>query len=89
VNQARLQELAPAIAYGMPTLSLDQLRQGSLAKALRVIARYVEGYDLGQGDIRPTIRSVACLLHPVPMSISRFQFPSVPNRMKTAVRHRC
>jgi hypothetical protein len=73
---ARLQELAPTIAYGMPpTLSLDQLRQGSLAKELRIIARYAEGYDLGQSDIRPTIRSVARILYPVPMSTSGFQFP--------------
>jgi hypothetical protein len=73
---ARLQELAPTIAYGVPpTLSLDQLRQGSLAKELRIIARYAEGYDLGQGDIRPTIRSVARILYPVPMATSGFLFP--------------
>lgn len=73
---ARLQELAPTIAYGVPpTLTLDQLRQGSLAKELRIIARYAEGYDLGQGDIRPTIRSVARILYPVPMATSGFQFP--------------
>jgi hypothetical protein len=66
---ARLLELAP------PSLSLDQLRQSQLAKERRIFARYAEGYELGQGDIRPSIRSVARILYPVPMSINGFQFP--------------
>lgn len=74
---ARVNELAPVIGYAaLPPLSLEQMQTSSLAKDLRIIARYAEGYDLGPGDIRPTIEHVGRLLYPKPMSTSGYQFPS-------------
>jgi len=58
---ARVQELTPILGYApAPDLSLEDLRKGPLAKHLRTIARYAEGYDLGgDGDIRSNIRIVS------------------------------
>ena len=73
---ARLGELAAALGYSAPpALQRDVLLASPLAKELRVIARYAEGYDLGEGDILPTIRSIARLLYPKPMIAKGYQFP--------------
>ena len=74
---ARVNELAPVIGEAsLPPLSPEQLRASLLAKELRIIARYAEGYDLGPGSILPTIEHVARLLYPKPMSMSGYQLPS-------------
>ena len=57
------------------SLPPDQLQASPLAKELRIIARYAEGYDLGPGSILPTIEHVACLLYPKPMSASGYALP--------------
>lgn len=73
---AHVNELAPAIGYSAPQpLPLDQMRTSLLAKELRVIARYSEGYDLGTGSILPIIQHVARLLYPKPMSTSGNHLP--------------
>jgi hypothetical protein len=73
---ARVNELVPVIGYAeLPPLSLEQMRTSSLAKDLRIIARYAEGYDLGQGSILLNIEHMARLLYPKPMSTSGYQFP--------------
>jgi hypothetical protein len=73
---ARVHELAPVLGYSAPPpLDLNQVREGSLAKKLRIIARYAEGYDLGQGSILPTIQHVARLLYPIPMSTEGYRLP--------------
>ena len=79
---ARVNELAPAIGYSaLSPLPLDQMRTSPLAKELRIIARYSEGYDLGSGSILPTIQHVARLLYPKPMSTSGYHLP--PNFHQT------
>lgn len=78
----RLQELAPALGYGTPQqLSLEQLSESPLAKTLRLIARYAEGYDLGEGNIIPHIRYVGQCLFPKPLGQGGYRFP--PNFQKT------
>lgn len=73
---ARVNELTPVIGYAaLPPLSPEQLQASLLAKELRIIARYAEGYDLGPGSILPTIEHVAHLLYPKPMSASGYQLP--------------
>lgn len=73
---ARVIELTPVIGYSIPpTLTADQARTCLLAKELRIIARYAEGYDLGTGTILPTIQHVARLLYPKPMSTSGYHLP--------------
>jgi len=74
---ARVNELVPVIGHSaLPPLPLDQMRTSLLAKELRVIARYAEGYDLGTGTILPAIQDVARLLYPKPMSTSGYHLPS-------------
>lgn len=76
IMYARVHELAPGLGYSTPPpLDLNQIRKGSLAKALQHIARYAEGYDLGPGSILPPIHHVACLLYPVPTSTSGYRLP--------------
>jgi hypothetical protein len=73
---AYLQELAQAMGYGMPPpLSLEQMRESPLARTLRLIARYAEGYDLGEGDILPHIRYVGRCLFAKPLDRQGYKFP--------------
>lgn len=73
---ARIEELAPVVGYDhIRPLTLEHMRQHTLAQTLRVIARYAEGYDLGKGEILTHIASVGRLLYPTPMSTSGYKFP--------------
>jgi hypothetical protein len=73
---ARIEELGPAIGYtAIRPLTLEHMRQHTLAQTLRVIARYAEGYDLGKGEILTHIASVGRMLYPTPMSTSGYKFP--------------
>ena len=63
-------DLAPAIGYGpIRELPLDHLRQSELAKELRVIARYAEGYEMSgrAGDIIANISQVLARLFGAPL----------------------
>jgi hypothetical protein len=64
-----MQELVPAVGYtAPPERSLEELRTGPLAKNLRAIARYAEGYQMtSNGDILANIRIVGRLLYGNPM----------------------
>ncbi len=73
---ARFNELAAALGIE-PTHSVtqEQVQAATLAKELRIIARYAEGYNLGDGDIMGNIRTVARILYPKPMAKKGFRFP--------------
>jgi hypothetical protein len=73
---AHLHTLAPALGYGtVPAPTSEQIRAAPLAKELRIIARYAEGYDLGEGNIEANIAHVARLLFASPLSTQEPQFP--------------
>lgn len=73
---ARYNELAVALGIEPArTVTHEQVQAATLAKELRIIARYVEGYDLGNGDIMGNIRAVARILYPKPMAKKGFRFP--------------
>src|SRR5258708_5125113 len=74
---AHLKELAPALGYGPPPpLNLEQMGESPLAKALRLIACYAEGYDLGEGDTLPHIRYVGRCLFAKPLGQQGYKFPT-------------
>ena len=74
---ARFNELAVALGIEPArTVTHEQVQAAKLAKELRIIARYAEGYDMGDGDIMGNIRSVGRILYPKPMARKGFQFPS-------------
>jgi hypothetical protein len=77
-----MQELVPAIGYAPPPeRSLEDLRNSPLAKHLRTIARYAEGYQMtSNGDILFNVRIVGQLLYGTPMQHG-FKFP--PDLHKT------
>lgn len=56
-----VRQVAPLIGYGQPAdLPLEVLRQSEIAKELRVIARYAEGYEMSSGgDI---VKNISLLL---------------------------
>jgi hypothetical protein len=55
----------------------EQLQYCVLAKALRIVARYAEGYDLGAGDIRPNIEQIYRMLFPAPYpATTGYQIPA-------------
>jgi hypothetical protein len=72
-----MRELVPAVGYTPPQeLTLEELRIGPLAKHLRTIARYAEGYPMtSEGDILSNIRVVGRLLYGTPMQRG-FKMPS-------------
>ena len=79
-----IQELAPALGYTrVPRLTPEQLRLTSLAKHLRVVARYAEGYEMSDnGDILANIRVIGRLLYGSSMQRG-FKMP--PDLHKTAL----
>ncbi len=77
-----MQELVPAVGYTPPPeRPLEKLRISPLAKHLRTIARYAEGYQMtSNGDILLNVRIVGQLLYGTPMQRG-FKFP--PDLHKT------
>ena len=67
--QRVMRELVPAVGYTPPPeRTLEELRAGPLAKHLRTIARYAEGYQMtSDGDILHNVRIVGRLLYGTPM----------------------
>jgi hypothetical protein len=47
-----------------PQVTPEQLQGCTLAKELRIVARFAEGYDLGSGDIRGNIERIYRILFP-------------------------
>jgi hypothetical protein len=73
---AHIHTLAPVLGYGaVPALSPEQIKATPLAKELRIIARYAEGYDLGVGNIEGNITNVTRLLFASPLGTQEPQFP--------------
>lgn len=74
---AHLNELAAALGIETAhSITRDQVQAAKLAKELRLLARYAEGYDLGDGDIQGNIRAVARILYPKPLARKGYQFPA-------------
>ena len=77
------------IGYGPPPeLQPEQIQQSPLAKNLRVIARYAEGYDLGEGDILMNIRQVGRALFAIPLNPRGYRFPPDFHKMFLIMKNR-
>ena len=75
---ARFNELAVALGIepAHTIVTQEQVQAATLAKELRILVRYAEGYNMGDGDIMGNIRVVGRILYPKPMARKGFQFPS-------------
>ncbi len=73
----RFYELAAALGFDAPqAVTREHVLASPLAKELRILARYAEGYDLGKGDILLNIDTIARMLFPQSMSKKGFRFPT-------------